>query len=146
MTHIRQATAADIPAIYELVYDLAVYEKEPEALTATVEDYHRDFAEGCFEAILAEQEGKIQGMALYYDTYSTWKGKMLYLEDFVVKTEQRGLGIGQLLFDALLEVGRSKEAKLVKWQVLEWNEPAVKFYEKNKAIIDKTWWTGKIFL
>ncbi len=146
MTHIRPATAADIPAIYELVYDLAVYEKEPEALTATVEDYHRDFAEGCFEAILAEQEGKIQGMALYYDTYSTWKGKMLYLEDFVVKTEQRGLGIGQLLFDALLEVGRSKGAKLVKWQVLEWNEPAVNFYEKNKAIIDKTWWTGKIFL
>ena len=85
-------------------------------------------------------------MVFYYLTYSTWKGRMLYLEDFVVLPDYRRFGIGQLLFDALLEVARNKRCKLVKWQVLDWNQPALNFYRKYDAIIEKEWWNGKIFL
>jgi len=83
-------------------------------------------------------------MALYYMTYSTWKGRMLYLEDFVVQEAFRKAGIGQQLFDGFLQEANNKGCKLVKWQVLDWNVPAIKFYEKNKAIIEKEWWNGKI--
>ena len=83
-------------------------------------------------------------MTLYYMTYSTWKGKMLYLEDFVVKADQRNKGIGQLLFDAFIEVAKAKKCRMVKWQVLDWNEPAIRFYEKNNATIETEWWTAKI--
>lgn len=143
---IRKGLTEDIAAIYELVYELAVYEKEPEAVTASLEDYKKDYTSGCFETLVAESEGDIVGMALYYPTYSTWKGKMLYLEDFVVKERYRRGNIGQLLFDAFLEEARKKEARLVKWQVLDWNEPAIRFYKKNNALLEKDWWNGKIFL
>ncbi|MEO1515260.1 MAG: GNAT family N-acetyltransferase [Bacteroidota bacterium] len=142
----RKATKDDLAAIHGLVYELAVYEKEPDALTATLEDYERDFAAGIFQAIVAEQEDQIVGMALYYMTYSTWKGRMMYLEDFVVTQSHRQQGIGQLLFDAFLSVAREENARLAKWQVLDWNEPALRFYQKNGASIETNWWTGKIFL
>ena len=87
-------------------------------------------------------DGKIVGIIIYYMTYSTWKGKMLYLEDFVVNQQYRKLGIGQHLFDAFLKEAKDKGARLVKWQVLDWNEPALAFYKKNKAIIEKNWWNG----
>jgi len=143
---IRPATLADIPAIYDLVVALAVYEKEPEAVTASIADYLEDFQENIFQAQVATIESKVVGMALYYITYSTWKGRMLYLEDFVVYKEYRRLGIGQLLFDAVLEAGRQRKCRLLKWQVLDWNEPAINFYKKNKAILETDWWNGKIFL
>jgi len=143
---IRKATGKDLEDIYNLVKELAVYEKEPEAVTATLDDYQNDFEEGVFEAHIAEVEGKIVGTTIYYMTYSTWKGKMLYLEDFVVNQSYRKLGLGQLLFDAFLAEARLKGARLVKWQVLDWNEPALSFYRKNEAIIEKNWWNGKIFI
>ncbi len=146
MIKIRQATLSDIPVIFSLVEELALYEKAPEAVITSVEIYEKDFNAGIFEAIVAEKEGEIIGMALYYMAYSTWKGRMLYLEDFVVRESARRFGVGQLLFDAYLNVAKEKCATLVKWQVLDWNEPAVKFYEKNDAIIEKEWWNGKIFL
>ena len=146
MIKIRQAILADIPVIFSLVEELALYEKAPEAVITSVEIYERDFNAGIFEAIVAEKEGEIIGMALYYMAYSTWKGRMLYLEDFVVRESARRFGVGQLLFDAYLNVAKEKGATLVKWQVLDWNEPAVKFYEKNNATIEKEWWNGKIFL
>ena len=133
-----------MPAVHDLVRDLAVYEKAEHELTATVEDYYQDFEAGIFEVLVAEAEGKVVGMALYYMTYSTWKGRMLYLEDFVVKQEVRKSGIGQLLFDAYLKEAKAKGCRLAKWQVLDWNEPAVRFYEKNDALIEKEWWNGKI--
>ena len=143
---LRKATIKDIPAIYSLVEALAIYEKEPEAVTATVEDYLIDFEAGIFQAHVATKEDKVIGMALYYMTYSTWKGRMLYLEDFVVFESYRRKGIGQLLFDAVLQEGKDRNCRLVKWQVLDWNDPAVRFYEKNKATIEKEWWNCKIFL
>jgi len=143
--HIRQATQNDIPAIHDLVRELAIYEKAEEAFIASQEEYRRDFAEGVFQCQVAESDGQVVGMVLYYLTYSTWKGKMMYLEDFVVKEAFRQKGIGQLLFDAFLASAKKAGCRMVKWQVLDWNAPAVAFYEKNRAIIEKEWWNGKIF-
>lgn len=141
----RKGTYEDLAAVHQLVYELALYEKEPEALTATLADYQTDFKAGYFETEVAEINGEVVGMVLFYNTYSTWKGRMMYLEDFVVKEDQRGRGIGQLLFDRFLAIAREKGARMVKWQVLDWNTPAIEFYKKNKAIIEKGWWNGKIF-
>ena len=141
---IRTATEADLPAIHALVYELAVYEKEPEAVETTPEEYAVDFRNGLFEAKVAEADGKIVGMTLYFMAYSTWRGKMLYLDDFVVNEAYRRFGVGQKLFDAFVEEGRRRGCRLVKWQVLDWNEPALNFYRKNKAIIETGWWNGKI--
>ena len=142
---IRKATAEDLPSIYDLVVSLAVYEKAEHEVTATLTDYQNDFAAGIFQAHVAVLEGKIVGMVLYYMNYSTWKGRMLYLEDFVVFEEYRRYGIGQLLWNELAEEAKRQEARLLKWQVLDWNEPAIKFYEKNNATIEKEWFNGKIF-
>ncbi|MEM9917045.1 MAG: GNAT family N-acetyltransferase [Bacteroidota bacterium] len=143
---LRKAQYEDLEAIYGLVYELAVYEKEPEALVASLEDYQENFTQGVFETIVAEENGRIVGMALYYMTYSTWKGRMLYLEDFIVTESHRRRGIGQLLFDAFIQEARHQKARLTKWQVLDWNQAAINFYEKNKASIEKGWWNVKIFL
>ncbi|MCR9099905.1 MAG: GNAT family N-acetyltransferase [bacterium] len=144
--NIRPGTADDLPAIHNLVLELAEYEKAAHEFTASLEDYRRDFREGVFEVLVAEQGQTIVGMALYYMTYSTWKGKMLYLEDFVVQGAHRRRGIGDALFDAFLETARAKGCRLVKWQVLDWNEPAIRFYRKKAATIEQEWWNGKIFL
>jgi GNAT superfamily N-acetyltransferase len=142
---IRDALASDLPAIHGLVRELAIYEKAESAFTATLAAYEADFAQGVFQAKVAEVEGKVVGMVLFFMHYSTWKGKMLYLEDFVVKEAYRGKGIGRLLFNAFLEEAKNRGCALVKWQVLDWNRPALDFYEKFGAVIEKEWWTGKIF-
>lgn len=143
---IRKATQKDLPFVHDMVRGLAIYEKEEAAFTATLAAYERDFEAGWFECQVAEYEGNIVGMIIYYETFSTWKGRMLYLEDFFVKEDARRLGVGQKLFDVFHDIARQKECKMTKWQVLDWNTPAVKFYEKNKAIIEKGWWNVKIFL
>ncbi|MFZ4542975.1 MAG: GNAT family N-acetyltransferase [Saprospiraceae bacterium] len=143
---IRKAERNDIPAIFALVKELAEYEKAPEAVITSEKIYLDDFTNAVFDAHVAELNGEIIGMALYYLAYSTWKGKMLYLEDFVVKSAHRRTGAGQLLFDAFLEEAKNRNCSMVKWQVLDWNEPAIRFYEKNNAIIESDWWNGKIFL
>jgi len=144
--NIRKAKFEDLREIYQLVKELAIYEKAEDAVTATLEDYENDYQSGLFESLIAVSNGQVIGMMIYYMTYSTWKGKMLYLEDFVVKDTYRNKGIGQQLFDAYMEIASKKGAKLVKWQVLDWNKPAIQFYEKNKAIIEKEWYNVKIFL
>ena len=149
---LRPATLADMPAVHALVRELAVYENAPEQHTATIEAYKKDFSEGIFNVELAvdaaDTEGveKIVGMVFYHFAYSTWRGRMMYLEDFVVTESYRQYGVGQLLFDRFLTISKEKECVMTKWQVLDWNTPAVKFYEKNKATIEKEWWNGKIFL
>lgn len=143
---IRDATEHDIPAIHALVYELAVYEKEPEAVRTTPEEYLEDFKNGLFESRVAEMDGRVVGMTLFFMAYSTWKGKMLYLDDFVVSEPFRRFGIGQMLYDDFIEEGRRRGCRLVKWQVLDWNEPAIRFYEKNNAIIETGWWNVKQFL
>lgn len=140
----RTAKREDMPSLYDLVRDLAIYENALESLTFDLEGYYKCFNEGVFEAIIAEEDGVIVGACIYYMTFSTWKGKMLYLEDFVVKEVHRKKGIGQILWNEYLKIAKEKNCALIKWQVLDWNEPAIKFYQKNGAIIEKEWWNGKI--
>lgn len=151
----RPATLADMSTIHALVRELAVYENAPEQHTATIADYEKDFLAGIFEAELAidadflentEGSEKVVGLIFYHFAYSTWRGRMMYLEDFVVTESYRQFGVGQVLFDRFLAISKEKECVMTKWQVLDWNTPAVRFYEKNKAIIEKEWWNGKIFL
>ena len=144
MISIREAVYDDLPAIYGLVRELAIYEKAEESLTIDVDEYRRLFHSGLFKATVAEKEDTIIGTCIYYDTFSTWRGKMLYLEDFVVNEAYRRHGTGQLLWDHLVAYAKNNQYSLLKWQVLEWNEPAIKFYEKNESIIEKEWYNGKI--
>ncbi len=141
---IRNANINDLKAIYDLVIELAIYENEPNAVTATLQDYEENFNAQVFQSIVAELDGQVIGACVYYITWSTWKGRMIYLEDFIVTEVYRKKGVGQLLFDQLLLEAKKMNATMVKWQVLDWNEPAIRFYEKNKAIIEKEWWNGKI--
>ena len=142
---IRKATLGDIDAIYALVKELAIYENEGDAVTATLADYKRDFLEELWDSTLATDDGNIVGITIYFNTYSTWKGKMFWLEDFVVTEDYRRSGVGQILWDALLAEAKATNCVMMKWQVLDRNQPALKFYEKNKAIIEKNWWNGKVF-
>lgn len=143
---IRQAKKEDMAAILDLVKELAMYEKAPEQVSTTVDDYEKNFEAGVFEALVAVMDDQVVGMALYYLCWSTWRGRMLYLDDFVVRETHRRYGIGQMLFDAFIDVAKQKDCFLVKWQVLDWNEPALRFYQKNQAIIEHEWLNGKIFL
>ncbi len=141
---IRPATVADMPAVHALMFELAVYEKSPESVKATVEEYVRDFGAGVFRSQVAEHRGEVVGMILYFMAYSSWRGRMLYLDDFVVTERYRRFGVGKLLFDAFIAEAKKEGVRIAKWQVLDWNEPALRFYEKNMAIIEKDWWNGKI--
>src|SRR5262245_18141268 len=127
---IRPALESDLPSIHALVCELADYEKGLHKVTTTPVSYLEDFRNKIFDAIVAEMDGEIVGMALYFMAFSTWRGKMMYLEDFIVRESMRGHGMGAKLFDAFLEESRRQGAILAKWQVLEWNEPAIHFYEK----------------
>ena len=143
---IRPAKKEDLSAVFGLVIELALYEKEPEAVVTTIEDYKNAFDEGLIKIIVAEhlQDG-IVGMCLGFTAFSTWKGKMMFLEDFVVKESHRRLKLGEKLWDAFICLAREEGCKLLKWQVLDWNEPAIRFYEKKNAVIDKNWWSCRLF-
>ena len=141
---VREATMEDLQDVYDLVVELAVYEKEPEAVSSKLVDYEEAFSKKKIHILVADDGGVIKGMVLYYWTFSTWRGPMMYLEDFVVSERFRGQGIGQLLFDAFLQSSSDHKVVMTKWQVLDWNEPAIRFYQKNKAIIEKNWLNAKI--
>ena len=143
---IRPAQLSDVPSMHALMYELAVYENAPEAVATTVEEYETDFSNGLFEGFVAEADGQIVGMTLYFMAYSSWKGKMLYLDDFVVTEDSRRFGIGQMLYDTFLAEAQKRGCRLAKWQVLDWNDPAIRFYEKNNAEIEKGWWNVKKML
>jgi GNAT superfamily N-acetyltransferase len=143
---IRKAERSDVAAIFALIEELALYEKAPEQVTNNPEQLAIDlFDKNLCEAIVAEKESKVVGFALYYTSYSTWKGACLYLEDFYVIESERQHGIGQLLFDHVLETAKERKVHRMDWQVLEWNDPAIRFYEKQKAILDPEWLNGRLF-
>lgn len=145
---IRDAKKEDMRRVHELIRELAIYENEEAQLTNTVEQLIEDgFGENpLFGCLVAEKDQNVVGFALYYTSYSTWKGKCLYLEDLLVTESERRSGIGELLFNALIDYARSVGAKRFEWQVLDWNEPAINFYKKFKSNLDPTWVNGKIFL
>ena len=142
----RKATKSDIPEILSLIQELATYEKAPNEVTITASDLETDGfgAQPLFEAILAEMDGIVVGMAFYFISYSTWKGKCLFLEDIIVKLEYRKKGIGTILFDKVIEKAKETGAKRLQWQVLEWNKPAIEFYKKYDANFDPEWLNCKL--
>jgi GNAT superfamily N-acetyltransferase len=142
--NIRRAERADCKRLLELVQELAVYEKAPQEVTVTLEHFEESgFGENpVWWAFVAEFDGKVEGFALYYIRFSTWKGQCLYLEDFLVTERLRGQGAGKLLFDRVIEEAKEKKFKRMVWQVLEWNEPAIRFYKKYNAQLDGEWLNG----
>lgn len=138
---IRNAATADCPRILELINELAVYERAPEEVTVTLEHFiDAGFgANPVWKAFVTEVDGNIVGFALFYTRYSTWKGCRLYLEDFIVTEEYRGKGIGKLLFEKVIEETKNGNYSGMVWQVLDWNEPAINFYNKYKAQLEEGW-------
>ncbi|WP_266366935.1 GNAT family N-acetyltransferase [Tellurirhabdus rosea] len=144
--NLRKATPADVPQLYNLVMELAVYEKAPEQVSNTPEMMLRDgFGDNpLYGVIVAEADDKIVGMSLYYFRYSTWKGKRLYLEDLIVTESYRGKGLGKALFDATIEEAHRTHCTGMMWQVLDWNTPAIEFYKTYGTRFDTEWWNGHL--
>jgi GNAT superfamily N-acetyltransferase len=143
---IRRGNKQDLPQVLSLVKELATYEKAPnevEVTEAQMEEWGFG-ADKIFDFFVAEHNGKILGMALYYYKYSTWKGKCLFLEDIIVTESERKNGYGKLLFDAVVQVAKNDKVKRMEWQVLEWNEPAINFYKKTKTVFDDEWVNCKL--
>jgi GNAT superfamily N-acetyltransferase len=141
MYHIRNAVKADCPAMMDLIRELAIFEKAPEQVTVSLSHFEESgFGEKpVWWAFVAEIDGVIVAMALYYIRYSTWKGQRMYLEDIIVSETYRGQGLGAALMEALIAEAKSKQFKGMIWQVLDWNEPAIQFYKKYQAHFDPEW-------
>jgi GNAT superfamily N-acetyltransferase len=153
---IRRAVKEDCPRLLELIQELATYERAPNEVTVTLDH----FVESGFGpnpvwwAFVAETpstvgqgtNSEVAGFALYYIRYSTWKGQAMYLEDILITNEMRGKGIGKLLFERLIEEAKEKKFNRIIWQVLDWNEPAINFYKKYNAEIDRGWLNCSIYV
>ncbi len=139
--NIRKGTIDDLPQVYALIKELAEYENAPDEVTNTLEAMQRDgFGDNpIYHFFVAEGAEGVVGIALYYTAYSTWKGKMLFLEDLVVTERLRRSGIGRQLFNAVAKEAKDTGVKRMKWQVLDWNEPAIAFYKKIGAGLDDEW-------
>jgi GNAT superfamily N-acetyltransferase len=138
---IRRARREDCPRLMELVHELAVYEKAPDEVTVSLEHFTESGfgAQPVWWAFVAEVDGHIEGFALYYIRYSTWKGQRLYLEDLIVTDAMRGKGLGKMLFDRLIEEMKEKQFSGMVWQVLDWNTSAIDFYKRYGAALDAGW-------
>lgn len=138
---IRRAVKEDCERLLELVKELALYEKAPQEVTVTLDHFIESGfgANPVWWAFVAEEDGLVQGFALYYVRYSTWKGQRMYLEDILVTEKARGKGLGKLLFDQLIVEAKERKFNGIVWQVLEWNEPAINFYKKYNASFDPEW-------
>ncbi|WP_179344433.1 GNAT family N-acetyltransferase [Winogradskyella ursingii] len=141
MNQPRLAKKEDMPRVLELINELAIFEKEPEAVEITLDDLIADgFGEQPkFTCFVIEVLQKVEGLALVYPRYSTWKGVVLHLEDLIVSQSQRGKGLGTLLLDEIVKYGKQKDVKRISWEVLDWNEPAIKFYETKGAKVMRDW-------
>ena len=138
---IRKGTPQDMPEVLALIMELAVFEKEPDAVVISTEDLVRDgFSENpLFYTFVAEVNEKIIGVALYYYRFSTWKGKTIHLEDLVVKENNRGTGAGFALYAEIIKQGKKDNVRRIEWNVLDWNTPAIDFYEKSGAKVLNEW-------
>ena len=138
---IRKGTPEDVPQVFELVQEVALFEKAADQVGNTPEQMLEDgFGPNpIYGLLVAEVDGKIVGISMYYTRYSTWKGKRLYLEDLIVTESMRGSGLGKMLLDATIVEARATQCTGVMWQVLDWNEPAIKFYERYGARLDAEW-------
>jgi len=138
---LRIAQKEDCPRLIELVNELALFEKAPEEVTVSLQEFE-DSGFGnnpVWKAFVAVDNDVIIGFALYYIRFSTWKGRRVYLEDFIVTEEYRGKGVGKLLFERIIQETKELGYSGMVWQVLDWNEPAIAFYKKYEANIEEGW-------
>lgn len=138
---IRKGTIADMPSVLKLIKELADFEREPDAVEISIHDLERDgFGEApLFQTFVAEVGESVVGIALYYYRFSTWKGKTIHLEDLVVTDNMRGKGVGFALYSAIINQGFRDRVRRIEWNVLDWNKPAIDFYEKTGAKIQHGW-------
>lgn len=138
---IREATKGDMKEVRDLIVELAIFEKEPNAVEVTTEDLQiSGFGPNpMFTCFVAEIDARIVGMALVYFRFSTWKGKVVHLEDMVVKENMRGQGVGEALYSEVIKYGYSQGVKRIQWDVLSWNEGAIRFYERSGAKVLRDW-------
>jgi len=143
---IREGEKTDMSSVLKLIKELAHFEKEPDAVIVTVKDLEEDgFGENpLFKTFVAELDNEIVGMALFYPRYSTWKGPTIHLEDLIVTKSKRSLNIGSALYTKVIEYGYQKGVKRIEWVVLDWNTPAIDFYNKTGAIVLDDWNTAQM--
>lgn len=141
MNQPRLAKKEDMPRVLELIKELAVFEKEPGAVEVTLDMLESDGfgSQPKFTCFVIEVDGRVEGMALVYMRYSTWKGEVLHLEDLIVSQSQRGKNLGTQLLDEVVKYGKDLGVKRISWEVLDWNESAIKFYEKRGANVMRDW-------
>jgi len=144
---IRAANRNDVPDIFLLIEELASYERAPEQVINTPAQLEIDLFDDqiCSALVAINPTGAVVGFALYYISYSTWKGRCLYLEDFYVQEAERKQGYGQALFDEVVHVAKDLGVKRMDWQVLDWNHTALNFYRRNHATLDPEWINGRLF-
>ena len=145
---IRKGEKKDVNQVFSLIKELADFEKSISEVSITPDDLLKDgFGDNpYYRFIIAEKGSEIIGVALYFYRYSTWKGRVLYLEDFIVKSKYRNTGVGTKIFDELKLIGKEKNVESIVWQVLNWNEMAISFYKKHGAIFSNKWLNGRIEL
>lgn len=138
---IRDAQATDMAQVHKLIKELAVFEKEEHAVEVSVEDLQRDGfgTNKLFHCYVAESNGGVVGMALLFHRYSTWKGPIIHLEDLIVTESMRGSGLGAALLTKVVEHGHKLGVKRINWEVLDWNDPAIAFYESRGAKVLRDW-------
>lgn len=143
---IRTAREEDAAGMHRLICELALYERAPDEVVLTVEQLRRDgfTSPKRYDAFVAEQNGELVGLALYYPRYSTWKGLCYYLEDLIVQEHLRGRGLGKRLLQAVAQAADEAGAARLQWQVLDWNTPAIEFYESIGAFVDREWFDCKL--
>ena len=146
ITTIRKGEKKDLPDVLKLIKELADYENALEEVSITLNDLEKDgFGERpWFWFLVAENKNEIIGLSFYWIRYSTWKGKFLFLEDFVIKEEYRKQGIGTALFNKTIETCHKLKLNGMCWQVLDWNTPAINFYKKYDSKISSKWLNGKL--
>lgn len=146
MVKIRKGKVDDLPLVLNLIRELAIYEKAPNEVENTLEEMIEDgFGKNpIYYLLVAEENEKIVGIAIYYIKYSTWKGKCVFLEDIIVTEKLRGKGIGAKLFEEVIKISKEMKVRRMEWQVLDWNEPAINFYKKYNSILDPEWINGKL--
>ncbi|WP_298949890.1 GNAT family N-acetyltransferase [uncultured Nonlabens sp.] len=146
MIEVREAVKEDFPRVLELITELAVFEKEPDAVDITIKDLEENGLgeSSLFKCFVGLHKGQIEGISLCYPRFSTWKGKTIHLEDLIVTEKMRGKGLGKALYDKVMRYAYDQHAGRVEWVVLDWNTNAIEFYEKSGATIDKEWYLAQM--
>ena len=143
---IREGVKDDLPSVLKLIKELANYENAIDQVTITLHDLEQDGfgSQPFFWFLVAEKDSVIIGISFYWIRYSTWKGKFLFLEDFVIQEKYRRRGVGSKLFKETIKICKKLNLNGMTWQVLDWNIPAIDFYKKFDAEISKDWLNGKL--